>query len=456
MEDWQGCLAPQCQNALQRARDSIARRGGYAITVEDFLLALLDAEPAIAGFLRGRGVDLDELVRTVQCEQPIVTEVGGEGLLSAQLQYWFARARELSEAPWLDWPFLLRVLVAGAERFQGKAYVAVLEQVAQWPEIAESGGTAPDPDLPGESPIVITDSTWLGLAEDVSVTLSAVADSLVWVRGARGSGKSSWLQALLPSLDIGFLVLDLRREDEVMACDRPVFPGEACERQRYPVLVLDNTTPADLAALMSRDSHLASHLLPGHQGPILLLGPDGPEQGAAGRHLERLLGRTLEVVNMPGSSAGQNLAILTAHQAAIEKRWNVELTGTAIGYAAGARRPFGGSPGLMLRWVERAAARLSLYASRGSLAGQAVAGKVDTLRRQTLVAMARQHPLADYEQALEQLAIERAAAEVDWHERKAAGTLRRLTVNDLRYELERFESGAEGPGTAVPTLEVVC
>ncbi len=231
-----------------------------------------------------------------------------------------------------------------------------------------------------------------------------------------------------------------------MACDRPVFPGEACERQRYPVLVLDNTTPADLVALMSRDSHLAGHLLPGHQGPILLLGPDGPEQGAAGRHLERLLGRTLEVVSMPGSSAGQNLAILTAHQAAIEKRWNVELTGTAIGYAAGARRPFGGSPGLMLRWVERAAARLSLYASRGSLAGQAIAGKVDTLRRQTLVAMARQHPLADYEQALEQLAIERAAAEVDWHERKAAGTLRRLTVNDLRYELERFESGAEGPG----------
>src|SRR5690606_31014247 len=147
------------------------------ITVEDFLLALLDAEPAIAGFLRGRGVDLDELVRTVQCEQPIVTEVGGEGLLSAQLQYWFARARELSEAPWLDWPFLLRVLVAGAERFQGKAYVAVLEQVAQWPEIAESGGTAPDPDLPGESPIVITDSPWLGPAADVRVTLSAGAGS---------------------------------------------------------------------------------------------------------------------------------------------------------------------------------------------------------------------------------------------------------------------------------------
>lgn len=89
---------PLCQTALQRARDSVAQRGGYAITVEDFLLALLDGEPAICGFLRSRGVDLDELTRTIQCEQPIVTEVGGEGQLSSQLMYWFSSARELSNA----------------------------------------------------------------------------------------------------------------------------------------------------------------------------------------------------------------------------------------------------------------------------------------------------------------------------------------------------------------------
>ena len=137
MEDWQGCLSPLCQTALQRARDSVAQRGGYAITVEDFLLALLDGEPAICGFLRSRGVDLDELTRTIQCEQPIVTEVGGEGQLSSQLMYWFSSARELSNAPWLDWPILLSVLTRNAERLQEKAYVAVLELVDRWPAADE-------------------------------------------------------------------------------------------------------------------------------------------------------------------------------------------------------------------------------------------------------------------------------------------------------------------------------
>jgi hypothetical protein len=50
MEDWQGCLAPQCQNALASARALVLQRGGAAITVEDFLLALLDGCHSLSRF----------------------------------------------------------------------------------------------------------------------------------------------------------------------------------------------------------------------------------------------------------------------------------------------------------------------------------------------------------------------------------------------------------------------
>ncbi|MCS5563910.1 MAG: hypothetical protein NZ728_06650, partial [Oleiphilaceae bacterium] len=133
MDDWQGCLAPDCQAALVQARDGVSERGGAVVTVEDFLLALLDTCIELPRFLRRCGVDLDELVRTVQCEQPIITEVGGDGALSSQLIDWLARAREVSDSPWLDWGLLLRVLSVGVERLRDKAYVAVLEQVSQWP-----------------------------------------------------------------------------------------------------------------------------------------------------------------------------------------------------------------------------------------------------------------------------------------------------------------------------------
>lgn len=445
MEDWQGCLSPLCQTALQRARDSVAQRGGYAITVEDFLLALLDGEPAICDFLRRRGVDLDELTRTIQCEQPIVTQVGSEGLLSSQLIYWFSVARELSDAPWLDWPNLLSVLTRNAERLQEKAYVAVLEQVGHWPATDENLERAADTAVPGDAPVVITDLEWLGLAEDVAINLASVPRALVWVRGARGSGKTSWLQALLPLLDSGFVKLDLRNEAEVMASDAPAVPAGDRTRRACPALVLDNVSPVDLVALMSAELSVAKGLVTGYPGPVLMLGPDSPEALDAVAQLERSLGRDCDILDMPGTSAGQKLAILTAHQPAIERRWNVELSRSVMTFAASSRSWLVGSPGGMIQWVERAAARLNLFAERGPVEGLALAGKTDTLRRQSLVAMARQQPVEGLEQSLESLAIERAAAEVAWHERKAEGTLRALKVDDLRHELERWVAARPGP-----------
>ena len=254
MEDWQGCLDPQCQTALMHARESVERRGGSVITVEDYLLALLDSDPGITRFLRGCGVDMDELTRTIQCEQPIVTEVGGEGPLSSQLMYWFAAAREATELPWLGWPQLLESLARYAERLQEKAYVAVLELVSHWPDHTEERDLSPL-DESQRAPVVVADAAWIELAEDVAVSLAASQTALIWVRGERGTGKTAWLQSLLSDIELDYVELDLRREAEVMASDLPVLPdrGVGCcspdNRSRWPVLVLDNVSPANLVAL---------------------------------------------------------------------------------------------------------------------------------------------------------------------------------------------------------------
>lgn len=303
MEDWQGCLAPQCQAALLCAREDVDRRGGTVITVEDFLLALLDSSPSASRFLRGAGVDMDELIRTIQCEQPIVTEVGGEGLLSSQLIYWLATARETFGTPaWLDWPQLLQVLARHAERLQEKAYVAVLELVSRWPESNDSGSGKERFEEPGieeyqPTPVVITDPAWIELAEDVAITLAATPEALVWVRSERGGGKSAWLRSLLSSLAQPYVEMDLRREAELMASELAVMP--AATSKPWPVLVLDNVTPADLLMMMDCPSGLASDLVLRWQGPMVLLGPGLPSGDASPRVLEQRLGRVLEACDIP-------------------------------------------------------------------------------------------------------------------------------------------------------------
>ncbi|WP_273204367.1 hypothetical protein [Marinobacter subterrani] len=450
MEDWQGCLDPQCQTALLHARESVERRGGSVITVEDYLLALLDSGPGITRFLRGCGVDMDELTRTIQCEQPIVTEVGGEGQLSSQLMYWFAAAREATESPWLGWSQLLESLARYAERLQEKAYVAVLELVSHWPDHTEEREPAPLDEVQ-RAPVVVTDVAWLELAEDVTVSLAASPTALVWVRGERGAGKTAWLQSLLSEIELDYVEMDLRREAEVMASDLPVLPDrriDGCspeDRTRWPVLVLDNVSPADLVALMELPDGLAAALTLQWAGPILLLGPCEPGIGEGVSTLQHRLGRSLDTFDMPVASKVQRQAILTAHQAAIEKQWNVQIPGSVIRFVSSRRSRGVSTPGGMLQWLDRAAARLNLFARRGPTEAVAYAGQADTLRRQSLVALARKEPLDDIESSLGDIQLQRAAAEVAWHERKAAGTLRQLSIEDLRQELERWVAARRGP-----------
>lgn len=435
MEDWQGCLAPQCQTALLQARNDVYLRGGAVITVEDFLLALLDSSPSVSHFLRGSGVDMDELVRTIQCEQPIVTEVGGESLLSSQLVYWLATAREMSGTPaWLDWPQLLEVLAKHSERLQEKAYVAVMEQVSRWPEsgseeiLGEPCDSDPDP-----APVVITDPAWAELADDVAIILAATPDALVWVRGERGAGKTAWLRSLLDTLTQPCVEADLRRESELV----PGAPGS--------VLVLDNITPSALL-LIENPSGPAYQSVREWPGPVLLLGPDVPEhcRDCPGL-LEQRLGRGLEVYEMPLASEVQRKAVLVAHQAAIERRWNLQLSRTTIQFAASRRSRSVCTPGGMLQWVKRAAARLERFARCGPTGSAALSGQEDTLLRQSLVAMARQESVDAIEQSLAEIQLSRAATEISWYERQADGTLHVLTVEDLQQELERWLAARPGP-----------
>lgn len=441
MEDWQGCLSPLCQTALQQAKKHVLDRGGLAITVEDFLLALIDSDVSITSFLRRRGVDIDELTRTVQCEQPIVTAVNGEGLLSSQIQYWFATANELSHTPWIDWPLLLKTLVNDADRLAGKAYVAVLEQVGHWPfdEVLEPG----EEEVPTGQvavPVVVTDASWLQLAEDVAVTLAARPRAMIWLTGPTGSGKTSWLQSLTGLLDQGFIMLDLRREADIMASGLCAYPG-ANGAARQPVLILDNMSPADLALLMADGQSVASQLLPAHDGAILLLSEGESSHGVD--ELECRTGRRLMNVVMPPANSFQNLAILSAHQSVIEHQWQVELPLTALRFASSAAGCVGVNrervltPGQVIGWVSQAAARVALVAERGLVQSQRLAAEMETLQRQLLVAMARKQLTGELEKAIEQAAIERAATEVSWHERREAGTLRQVTVDDLKYELTR-------------------
>lgn len=443
MEDWQGCLSPLCQSALQAARDHVARRGGYAITVEDFLLELLDADAQLCAFLRGRGVDLDELIRTIQCEQPIITEVGGEGSLSSQLQDWFATARQVHILPWLDWPHLLQTLTSDLERLSGKAYVAVLELVDQWPLSAEGRGGIP---LPGSDhvPVVVADPAWAALAEDVAVALSCPG-ALVWLRGPRGSGKSCWLRSVLPGLMYGYVLMDLRRETEVLADDQPCLPEPGADPARMPALVLDNVAPADLLQMMSQPSSLASGMLPGWPGSILLLGPDGHDQPSAPRELESRLGRALDVVEMPRPGREQRLGILVAHQSILEKRWNVEIPDTVLRYAAGYRDPHLDLPGQLIHWVERACVRLALHAQRGTSRDQAIRAQLETLRRQSLVAVAREESHDRLSETIRELEGRLADSDAQWALREQAGSLRRLQVRDLQEERQRWLAAAPAP-----------
>jgi hypothetical protein len=437
MEDWQGCLAPQCQSALASARTSVLQRGGAAITVEDFLLALLDSCHSLSRFLTTCSIDLDELTRTVQCEQPIVTGVSVESLLSSQLVHWFARARELNSAPWLDWPVLLQTLTHKTERFQEKAYVAVLERVSAWPPSVDELTIKAASNAAGVPMMAQVD--WVELAHTVAVDVSTNPATLLWVKGPRGGGKTRWLESVLPLLGIDYKRLNLRCESDVLT----VAEGARHKLRSlehgggWPLLVMDGLAPQDLLRLASRPGSAAGDVLAAWGGPMLMLADERTKTTA--RHVDQLqlrLGRSLASVMLPLCGAGQLRAIVTAHQPAIERQWNVEIESAAIDFTVAQRHRFECCPGKLLMWLERTAARLNLFALRGGSEALALAAQIQTLECQRLVAHARQSSIGEPDLALEKLVWQQQVAAGKWRRRDARGSLRKLGVADLQAELK--------------------
>jgi hypothetical protein len=438
MEDWQGCLAPQCQNALANARALVLKRGGAAITVEDFLLALLDSCQSLSRFLTTCSIDLDELTRTVQCEQPVVTGVSAEGLLSSQLVHWFARARELNDAPWLDWPVLLQTLTHKTERLQEKAYVAVLERVSTWPPSVDELTMKAASNSAGV-PMVVAQVDWIELAHTVAVDISTNPKTLLWVKGPRGGGKTCWLESVLPLLGIDYKRLNLRCESDVLT-----LAEGARHRLRslqhcggWPLLVMDGLAPQDLLQLVGRPGSVVGDVLAAWGGPMLLLADERIK--AKAQHIGQLqlcLGRSLTSMILPPCGAGQLYAIVVAHQPAIERQWNIELEPAAIDFAVAQRHRFECCPGELLVWFKRAAASLNLFALRGSSESVALAAQIQTLECQRLVAHARQSGIGEPDLALEKLVWQQQVAANDWHQRHARGSLRKLGVADLQAELK--------------------
>src|SRR5690554_7927671 len=93
--------------------------------------------------------------------------------------------------------------------------------------------------------------------------------------------------------------------------------------------MLDNVPPAGLLELIQQPDGVVHELVTGWQGPVLLLSEDSGDSGAPER-LAQTLGRAIDSLMMPEMSATQRKAILMAHQPAIEKRWNIQLSLAAV------------------------------------------------------------------------------------------------------------------------------
>lgn len=300
------------------------------------------------------------------------------------------------------------------------------------------------------NPVVITDSAWYRLADDLAVALASSPRGLIWVTGERGSGKTAWLQALMPAMRTDFYLMDLRDQQETTAVLEQLQSYSNHLQGTLPTLLLDNLSPADLMALLAEPDHPARHLIPNHNGSVLLLGPEQEDDPVAARRLERIMGRSLVRHDLPASSRTQNQAILVAHRPVIEARWKVRITDAAMGLAVSGLH-YRATPGQVVEWLERAAARVAVVADEGPAECRRLHAELHTLARRIEANRETGEPVERLEQELEQRSLELTAAEVDWFERQSRGTLRQVFPEDVRAELESLTGSSDHPDLHVPS-----
>ncbi len=283
--------------------------------------------------------------------------------------------------------------------------------------------------------------TYSRFADDLAVLLTSDSSAIVWLHGLPGSGKTTFLKRHLDRWPLQCIWIDLRRELEVMSSQAAVLPNKVTRNDdSSPVLILDNVSPRDLMILLSDPGNLASTLIPGFEGAILLASPFS--EGAFDEQLAAHTGRQLLPVRMPQSSASERLAILREHQPVIERRWNIEMTPCALELAAlGNVRNDSLTPGASLRLLEAAAARKTILAKQGPEVLRALNQQLHDAHRELIVAQARGYDTADMQRTIAELDLAKAAYEVDWREQHRAGYFNQLTGDSI--ERERLRSLSE-------------
>ncbi len=470
MDDWQGCLNPQGQRALELAYRVVGERGGSAVTVEDYLLALLQVDETLRDFLLRRGIDLDELTRAIQSEQSAVPPVAESGGLSAQMVYWLSLARDISPAPWLSVADLMSTLCLDADRLSGKSYVSVLEPVTAqgWRAFRAAVPETPSEPAPALPPwlrplrfrdtfLVAVQPEWIEAAQDLLVDIAACGRAVHVLYGAPGSGRRALLRyAARIAGRAGTGVLGGVRfwEMDVLSLWRD---GDAHARLRESLAILERSGETvclvvrgcDTAGLESLFDAAAMALwrrlvvAPGF-GVVITCDQEPFEEGLWGLPL------IPHAVEPP--SVAQVMAVVQLHQSTLERAHGVTFTDRALEAAAwlslprealedGDRGPglAKASPGGALRLLERAAARRQLVRETGPSEVLAARDRLQHLDRRFIVQGARESGPGEQDAELrEEATLVLAAEEVNWLENERQGDSLLVTRDHVVEEAVRM------------------
>ncbi|QCF26454.1 hypothetical protein [Hydrocarboniclastica marina] len=492
MDQWQSCLAPVCQIALTRAHQTVSHRGGDTVTPEDFLLAVLDVDEDLVPFLGRWGVDIDELVRTVQSEQPFTAPATVEPGLSNALVDWFASARERYDDPWLSTHQLFSALVYSAERFQDKAYVAVLEQV---PRLAWADSVAVLPGRPGPSGMATppaSERSWLQSLNKASVSgfpLSASTHELAMhlvTRLMEPAGGLIWLQTSSSSRVEGLLGQVRRMAQAVhdtesragAAIRRAWFKvdwegaGESdgaldalfeslrscCQKPGPTVFLFQECSPTVLMLFIQRLGVLKwRHLFAVARPLIVLTSPPLKHVQSPSAWLEDSLGQELRTYAVPMLPVEECLRYLRFCQPGMERRWQLEIADAALRTAAYLARSTQdpacvsgeSDPETAVSLLEDAMSTKVTLQANGSSRLAELRSRQEDLQRRSITAEARNERVQDVQEAFESVCLELAAEEVFWHEHAAPISNVLMAEDVVRQALRQADVPLTGPGERI-------
>mgnify|MGYP006283282195 CR=1 FL=1 len=475
MEDWLQEFDPLVQGAINKAFRLIEQRGGDALSIEDLLLVLLESQYPLAAFLTGRGVDLDELVRAIQCEQPIVSVPSEQDGLSEDLIAWLARARETS-AGIRGLPQLMRTLVHECDWLSQRAYIAVLEQVpeCQWSRIG-NGGVAHlsevhsaarplarlEPDAwPASDEGVAQARRIAALAtSEASPLLQMPTRSPVQARGLVTCAASVYSGCSGQSVAVWYVpVASLSRNG--LQVHQALKETSRSSEEACNWFFLDSVHPEFLDAVIEREGVRPWAELIAAPGTTLVLShpPDGADSGTAARLCARL-GLSWSVLWQPRVSGADVLRYCQDKQPCLEAAIGMTVETAALRLAVAASA--GQEPSAALedgRWLDAAAdydrAESILRAAGALVRSEWMLGpiRLATLKsRERIDEQAELLTLARGDATAgnlidDEAALEKVATEVDWLEkaRESMPVLNQAAVMRWLESSDSVSSSANG------------